>query len=67
MCSRRLLRVRVAAEGRSDLARRDASVRDPLVAIALGMAFLGERPSLWTFAGAGLVIGAVYVAITQSS
>ena len=34
-----------------------------LVAIALGMAFLGERPSLWTFAGAGLVIGAVYVAI----
>ena len=36
---------------------------NPLVAIALGMAFLGERPSLWTFAGAGLVIGAVYVAI----
>ena len=32
---------------------------NPLVAIALGMAFLGERPSLWTFAGAGLVIGAV--------
>ena len=36
---------------------------NPLVAIALGMAFLGERPSLWTLAGAGLVIGAVYVAI----
>ena len=36
---------------------------NPLVAIALGMAFLGERPSPWTFAGAGLVIGAVYVAI----
>jgi len=36
---------------------------NPLVAIALGMAFLGERPSPWTLAGAGLVIGAVYVAI----
>ena len=36
---------------------------NPLVAIALGMAFLGERPSPWTLIGAGLVIGAVYVAI----
>ena len=36
---------------------------NPLVAIALGMAFLGERPSPWSLAGAGLVIGAVYVAI----
>jgi drug/metabolite transporter (DMT)-like permease len=36
---------------------------NPLVAIALGMAFLGERPSPWTLAGAALVIGAVYVAI----
>jgi drug/metabolite transporter (DMT)-like permease len=36
---------------------------NPLVAIALGMAFLGERPSPWALAGAGLVIGAVYVAI----
>jgi drug/metabolite transporter (DMT)-like permease len=36
---------------------------NPLVAIVLGMAFLGERPSPWTLAGAGLVIGAVYVAI----
>jgi drug/metabolite transporter (DMT)-like permease len=36
---------------------------NPLVAIALGVAFLGERPSPWTLAGAGLVIGAVYVAI----
>ena len=36
---------------------------NPLVAIALGMAFLGERPSPWTLAGAGLAIGAVYVAI----
>jgi drug/metabolite transporter (DMT)-like permease len=36
---------------------------NPLVAIALGMAFLGERPSPWTLAGAALVIAAVYVAI----
>jgi drug/metabolite transporter (DMT)-like permease len=36
---------------------------NPLVAIALGMAFLGERPSPWSLAGAGLVIGAVYAAI----
>ena len=36
---------------------------NPLVAIALGMAFLGERPSMWTLAGAALIIGAVYVAI----
>jgi drug/metabolite transporter (DMT)-like permease len=36
---------------------------NPLVAIVLGMAFLGERPSSWSLAGAALVIGAVYVAI----
>jgi drug/metabolite transporter (DMT)-like permease len=36
---------------------------NPLVAIGLGMAFLGERPSPWTLLGAALVIGAVYVAI----
>jgi drug/metabolite transporter (DMT)-like permease len=36
---------------------------NPLVAIVLGMAFLGERPSPWTLAGAALVVGAVYVAI----
>ena len=36
---------------------------NPLVAISLGMAFLGERPSPWALAGAALVIGAVYVAI----
>jgi len=36
---------------------------NPLVAIALGMLFLGERPSPLALAGAGLVIGAVYVAI----
>jgi drug/metabolite transporter (DMT)-like permease len=36
---------------------------NPLVAIALGMAFLGERPSVWALAGAALIIGSVYVAI----
>jgi drug/metabolite transporter (DMT)-like permease len=36
---------------------------NPLVAIALGVVFLGERPSLWTLVGAALIIGAVYVAI----
>ena len=36
---------------------------NPLVAIALGMAFLGERPSRWALGGAVLVVGAVYVAV----
>jgi drug/metabolite transporter (DMT)-like permease len=36
---------------------------NPLVAIALGMLFLGERPSPLSLAGAAIVIGAVYVAI----
>lgn len=36
---------------------------NPLVAIVLGMAFLGERPSPWALLGAALVIGSVYVAI----
>jgi drug/metabolite transporter (DMT)-like permease len=40
---------------------------NPLVAIALGMLFLGERPSPWTLAGALLVIGAVYVALRAES
>jgi drug/metabolite transporter (DMT)-like permease len=40
---------------------------NPLVAIALGVLFLGERPSPWTLAGAALVIGAVYVAIKAES
>jgi drug/metabolite transporter (DMT)-like permease len=40
---------------------------NPLVAIALGMAFLGERPSPLTLAGALLVIGAVYVAVRAES
>jgi drug/metabolite transporter (DMT)-like permease len=40
---------------------------NPLVAIALGMLFLGERPSPWTLAGALLVVGAVYVAVRAES
>jgi drug/metabolite transporter (DMT)-like permease len=36
---------------------------NPLVAIGLGMAFLGERPSPWALLGAALVIGSVYAAI----
>jgi drug/metabolite transporter (DMT)-like permease len=40
---------------------------NPLVAIALGMLFLGERPSAWTLAGALVVVGAVYVAIRAES
>lgn len=40
---------------------------NPLVAIALGMLFLGERPSPWTLAGALLVVAAVYVAVRAES
>lgn len=40
---------------------------NPLVAIALGMLLLGERPSTLTLAGALLVIGAVYVAVRAES
>ncbi len=40
---------------------------NPLVAIALGMLFLGERPSPLALAGASLVIGAVYVAVRSES
>jgi drug/metabolite transporter (DMT)-like permease len=36
---------------------------NPLVAVVLGVAFLGERPSPWALAGAVLVIGSVYAAI----
>ena len=38
---------------------------NPLVAIALGMLFLGERPSPWSLAGAALVLGAVYVTVRR--
>jgi drug/metabolite transporter (DMT)-like permease len=40
---------------------------NPLVAIALGMLLLDERPSPWTLAGALLVVGAVYVAVRAES
>jgi drug/metabolite transporter (DMT)-like permease len=40
---------------------------NPLVAIALGMLLLGERPSPWTLAGALLVVGAVYIAVRAES
>jgi drug/metabolite transporter (DMT)-like permease len=40
---------------------------NPLVAIALGVAFLDERPSPLTLLGALIVIGAVYVAIRAES
>ena len=40
---------------------------NPLVAIALGMLLLGERPSPWTLAGALLVVAAVYVAVRSES
>jgi drug/metabolite transporter (DMT)-like permease len=40
---------------------------NPLVAIALGMLFLGERPSPWTIAGALLVIAAVYFVVRAES
>ena len=40
---------------------------NPLVAIALGMVFLGERPSLFALVGAALVVGAVYVAVRSES
>jgi drug/metabolite transporter (DMT)-like permease len=40
---------------------------NPLVAIALGMLVLGERPSPWTLAGALLVVGAVYIAVRAES
>jgi drug/metabolite transporter (DMT)-like permease len=40
---------------------------NPLVAIALGMLLLDERPSPWTLAGALLVVAAVYVAVRAES
>jgi drug/metabolite transporter (DMT)-like permease len=40
---------------------------NPIVAIALGMLFLDERPSPWTLAGALLVVAAVYVAVRAES
>jgi drug/metabolite transporter (DMT)-like permease len=40
---------------------------NPLVAIALGMLLLGERPSPLTLVGAALVVGAVYTAVRSES
>jgi drug/metabolite transporter (DMT)-like permease len=40
---------------------------NPLVAIALGMLLLGERPNPATLVGALLVVGAVYVAVRAES
>ena len=40
---------------------------NPLVAIALGMLILGERPSPASLVGAFLVVGAVYVAVRAES
>lgn len=40
---------------------------NPLVAIALGMLLLGERPSPWALAGAALVVASVYVAVRAES
>ena len=38
---------------------------NPLVAIALGVVLLAERPSPWTLVGAVLIIGAVYIAVRR--
>ncbi|HUR68372.1 MAG TPA: EamA family transporter [Candidatus Thermoplasmatota archaeon] len=38
------------------------SVFIPIVALALGYAFLGERPSVWTGLGAAMIIGGVTLA-----
>ena len=40
---------------------------NPLVAIALGVVFLGERPSPFALLGAALVVGAVYAAVRSES
>jgi drug/metabolite transporter (DMT)-like permease len=38
---------------------------NPLVAVALGMLLLGERPSPWALTGALLVVSAVYVTVRR--
>ena len=40
---------------------------NPLVAIALGVLFLGERPSPLALLGAALVVGAVYAAVRSEA
>jgi drug/metabolite transporter (DMT)-like permease len=40
---------------------------NPLVAVALGMLLLAERPSPWALGGAVLVVGAVYAAVRSET
>jgi len=40
---------------------------NPLVAVALGAVFLGERPSALTAVGAALIVGAVIVTVSRES
>jgi drug/metabolite transporter (DMT)-like permease len=43
------------------------SVFTPVIALALGFIFLGERPTLWTAVGAILILGGVVLALTTST
>jgi drug/metabolite transporter (DMT)-like permease len=42
------------------------SVFTPVVALVLGFVFLDERPTLWTAAGAVLILGGVTLALTRA-
>jgi drug/metabolite transporter (DMT)-like permease len=41
------------------------SVFTPAIALLLGFVFLGERPTLWTAIGAGLILAGVTLALTK--
>jgi len=43
------------------------SVFTPVIALALGFVFLGERPTLWTAIGAVLILAGVVLALTPST
>jgi len=43
------------------------SVFTPVIALALGFVFLGERPTLWTAIGAVLILAGVVLALTRST
>lgn len=43
------------------------SVFTPAIALLLGFVFLGERPTVWTAAGAVLILGGVALALTGAS
>jgi len=43
------------------------SVFTPAIALVLGFAVLGERPTLWTGVGAVLILGGVALALSESS